>query len=96
MKRKIVSTPFGRLNTDNIIEYGLAEEFFPQHSEDDIFILIKTPKENVEKYGHRMYVIIHNFVPEDYNVYEKDQWSYGGLRSEGHYTTTEIDEDFTR
>jgi hypothetical protein len=96
IKDKKFDTKLGRLAITDIAEYGIASEFFPEYSDDDIFILLKTPEETKNKHGDRVYIIIHNFIPEDYNKYDQDKWSYGGTISEGHYTVEIIDEDLSK
>ena len=92
-----VYTPVGVVTIDSILQYCSAEEIDPAYSAYDLYIQFETPGSRSESGLRRTIteVIIPNFVPDDYAHYEKDHWSYGGIRSEGHYTTMEVDEDLT-
>ncbi len=97
MKHKKIYTPVGVVTINDILEYYPADQVDPSYSSYDLYVRFEKPNSRSESGLRRELteIILPNFIPDDYNHYEKDKWSYGGMRSEGHYTTTEVDEDLT-
>ena len=97
MRHKKIYTPVGVVSVNDILEYYPADQIDPAYSSYDLYVQFEKPGSRSESGLRRELteVILQNFIPDDYNHFEKDRWSYGGIRSEGHYTTSEIDEDMT-
>jgi len=93
---KLFDTKFGKVSMEHIEEYALADELFPEFTDNDLCVLLRIPSKNQKDFGHRAYIIIFNYIPEDYNHFTEDKWSYGGLMSEGHYTVDIINEDYSK
>jgi len=84
IKHKLVETPFGNFSMKDVDEIGIGYDYDFNYDDRDIYA----------KVGKFDFFFI-DAVPPDYNIYERDCWSYGGLRSEGHYTITECNYDMT-
>lgn len=91
---KKYTTPIGIVAACDIVDYAIANSIDSAYSAYDLYISFEIPASKDENgiSGELAEVILPNFVPDDYNHFSKDRWSYS---TESHYTTEEIDDDMT-